>query len=120
MSFIIRLLAIAALFCYGFPAFLPGVAIHGTFWPQGIICALLFVLTGLGLGMLLLIFTIGTLGLGYIVIILLQALIPVLQLQLMSYWFPNHLMVSGWEAATIGGLCIFVLNWVLNRVLASR
>lgn len=120
MSFIIRLFAIAALFFYGFPAFLPGVVIHGSFMPHALVCAFLFVVAGWILGLLLVVFMVGTLGIGAILIILGQALLPVLQLQLMAHVFPSYVIVSGWEAATVGGLCIFVMQWTLTRILAKR
>lgn len=120
MTFIIRFLAVAALFAYGFPAFLPEVAINGSFWPAGLICSFLFVVTGIALGLLLVVFMVGTLGLGTILVILLQALIPVLQLKLMAAWFPSYITVANWEAAFVGGLCIFAVTWVIGRLFSSK
>lgn len=117
MKFIAHALLSAVLFSFVFPAVAPGIQMHGSFFPEGIICGFLFAFAGWGLSLILGLFIFGTAGLGVIILWALQMLIPALQLQLMATWFPSYITVVDWEAAIVGGLCIFAINWLLtNRV----
>ncbi|MBP6743919.1 MAG: hypothetical protein WC028_23540 [Candidatus Obscuribacterales bacterium] len=117
MKFIAHVLLSAVLFSFVFPAIAPGIQMHGSFVPEGIICGFLFAVAGWFLNIMLQLFVVGTLGLGLLIIYVFQIFIPVLQLQLMATWFPSYLTVISWESATVGGLCIFAINWLLtNRV----
>jgi|JI9StandDraft_1071089.scaffolds.fasta_scaffold11660_8 hypothetical protein len=115
MKFIAHIILSAILFSFVFPAIVPGIEMHGSFLPQGIICGFLFAVAGWFLGLFLSIFAFSTLGLGLVIIYVLQMFIPVLQLQLMASWFPGYLSVDSWESATVGGLCIFAINWLLTK-----
>ncbi len=115
MKFIAHILLSAILFSFVFPAIVPGIEMHGSFLPQGIICGFLFAVVGWFLSLFLSLFAISTLGLGLLMIYALQMFIPVLQLQLMASWFPGYLSVDSWESATVGGLCIFTINWLLTK-----
>ena len=115
MKFIAHVLLSAILFSFVFPAIVPGIEMHGSFLPQGIICGFLFAVTGWFISLFLGMFAISTIGLGLIIIYFLQMFIPVLQLQLMASWFPAYLAVDSWESATVGGLCIFTINWFLTK-----
>lgn len=119
MKFILRVILMALLFSYVFPAVVPGVSIHGGFWPEGIICGVLFAFAGWVVGLLTGIFVVGTLGVGLIFVFFLQMIIPALTLQLASFWFPSHLTVANWEAAIVAGLIIWVVNFVLARLGGS-
>ncbi len=105
MKFIAHILLSAILFSFVFPAIVPGIEMHGSFLPQGIICGFLFAVAGWLLGLFF----------GVVIIYILQMFIPVLQLQLMASWFPAYLSVDSWESATVGGLCIFTINWFLTK-----
>ena len=119
MKFIVRVVILALLFAYAFPAIVPGVSIHGGFWPQGIVCGLLFTGVSFVVGLLAAIIGIGTFGIGLIVLFCLQMFVPALTLQLMASWFPNHLTVASWEAAVVAGLCIWLVNYVFGRLGSS-
>jgi len=110
----------AVLFSYVFPAIVPGVSVHGGFWPEGIVAGFLFAFVGFVLGLLATVISIGTLGIGFIVLVLLQMFIPAVTLQVMSSWFPERLTVVNWEAAIVAGLCIWLVNFVLNRLTSSK
>jgi hypothetical protein len=117
MKFIAHALLSAILFSFVFPAVAPGIQMHGSFFPEGIVCGFLFAFAGWGLALILGLFTFATLGFGMVLIWIFQLLIPALQLQLMAAWFPSYITVVDWEAAIVGGLCIFAINWLLtNRV----
>lgn len=111
MNFLVRVLLMAFLFTFVFPIVSPGVAIHGGFFPQGIVCGLLFAFTGWILGWIFGFFTVATFGLGLLLIWAFRILIPTLQLVLMSSLFPAHLTVVGWGAALVAGLLIFVIDY---------
>ncbi len=115
MKFIAHILLSAILFSFVFPAIVPGIEMHGSFLPQGIICGFLFAVAGWFLSLFLSIFAFSTLGLGLVIIYVLQMFIPVLQLQLMASWFPGYLSVDSWESATVGGLCVFAINCLLTK-----
>lgn len=117
MKFIAHVLLSAVLFSFVFPAIVPGIQMHGSFFPEGIICGFLFAFAGWGLALILGLFIVGTAGLAIVILYVLQMLIPALQLQLMAAWFPSYITVVDWEAAIVGGLCIFAIDWLLtNRV----
>jgi len=119
MKLIARIIILALLFAYAFPAVVPGVSIHGGLWPQGIVCGVIFVGVSFLVGLLAVLFTIGTLGIGYFLLVFLQMFIPAVTLQLMASWFPNHLTVSSWESAIVAGLCIWLVNFVFSRLGSS-
>jgi hypothetical protein len=52
MKIIARIVILALLFSYVFPAIVAGVSIHGGFWPQGIVCGLLFTGVSIVVGIL--------------------------------------------------------------------
>lgn len=116
MKLIARIIILALLFAYAFPAVVPGVSIHGGLWPQGIVCGVIFVGISLFVGLLAAIIGFGTFGIGLIVLFCLQMFIPAVTLQLMASWFPNHLTVNSWESAIVAGLCIWLVNYVFNRL----
>ena len=118
MNIVARIIIMALLFAYAFPAIVPGVSIHGGFWPQGIVCGALFTGVSVVVGLLAAIIGLGTFGIGLIVLVVLQMFIPAVTLQLTSYWFPERLTVSSWEAAVVAGLCIWLVNHVFG--LLSR
>jgi uncharacterized membrane protein YvlD (DUF360 family) len=120
MNFIVRVVLMALLFTFVFPTVAPGVQIHGAFWPEGIVCGLLFVGVGIVVGLLAVLFSFFTLGIGLVLLAILQMFIPALTLQLMATWFPGYLTVVNWEAAVIAGLCIWVVNFVLSRLGSSK
>lgn len=119
MKLIARIIILALLFAYAFPAVVPGVSIHGGLWPQGIVCGVIFVGISFFVGLVAAIIGVGTFGLGLIVLFCLQMFVPALTLQLMASWFPNHLTVSSWESAIVAGLCIWLVNYVFNRLGSS-
>ena len=114
MKLIARIIVLALLFAFVFPAIVPGVSIHGGLWPQGIVCGFIFVGISIVVAILAAIIGIGTFGLGFIVLFLLQMFIPALTLQLMASCFPNHLTVTSWESAIVAGLCIWLVNYVFG------
>lgn len=116
MKLIARIIVLALLFAFVFPAMVPGVSIHGGLWPQGIVCGVIFVGLSLLVGIVAAIIGIGTFGLGLIVLFFLQMFIPALILQLMASWFPNHLTVTSWESAIVAGLCIWLVNYVFGQL----
>jgi hypothetical protein len=119
MKLIARIFILALLFAYAFPAIVPGVSIHGGLWPQGLVCGVIFVGVSFLVGILAAIIGIGTLGIGLIVLYCLQMFVPAVTLQLMASWFPDHLTVASWESAIIAGLCIWLVNFVFNRLGGS-
>lgn len=119
MKLIARIIILALLFAYAFPAIVPGVSIHGGFWPQGIVAGALFTGVSLVVGLLAAIIGLGTFGVGLIVLFVLQMFIPAVTLQLTSYWFPERLTVASWEAAVVAGLCIWLVNYVFGRLGSS-
>ncbi len=119
MKLIARIIILALLFAFVFPAVVPGVSIHGGLWPQGIAGGVIFVGVSFLVGLLAVLFTIGTLGIGYFVLLILQMFIPAVTLQLMAYVAPTYLTVSSWESAIVAGLCIWLVNYVFNRLGSS-
>ena len=119
MNIVARIIIMALLFAYAFPAIVPGVSIHGGFWPQGIVCGALFTGVSVVVGLLAAIIGLGTFGIGLVVLFCLQMFIPAVTLQLTSYWFPEHLTVASWEAAVVAGLCIWLVNYVFGRLGSS-
>jgi uncharacterized membrane protein YvlD (DUF360 family) len=120
MKFLLRVALMAVLFSYVFPAIVPGVSIHGGFWPQGIVAGFLFAFVGLCIGLLAALISVGTLGVGFFVLFVLQMFIPAVTLQVMSSWFPERLTVANWESAIVAGLCIWLLNFVLTSRTRSK
>lgn len=120
MKFIVRVVLMALLFTFVFPTVAPGVQIHGTFWPEGIVCGLIFAGVSIVIGLLAAMFSFFTLGIGLVLLFILQMFIPALTLQLMANWFPNHLTVVNWEAAVVAGLCIWVVNYIFSRLGSSK
>lgn len=118
--FILRVFALGAVFAYFFPAFVPGVHLHGGFWPEAVVCGFLFALVGIGLVILLTVFTVLTLGLGSIITYIGLLVLPILQLQTLAYYFPERLTVDGWESATVGGICIWVVNVIFQVLRSSK
>ncbi len=118
MNLVARIIIMALLFAYAFPAIVPGVAIHGGFWPQGIVCGALFTGVSVVVGLLAAVIGLSTFGIGLIVLVVLQMFIPAVTLQLTSFWFPERLTVASWEAAVVAGLCIWLVNHVFG--LLSR
>mgnify|MGYP003394243661 CR=1 FL=1 len=120
MKFIAHVLLSAVLFSFVFPVVAPGIQMHGSFFPEGIVCGFLFAFAGWGLAILLGMFIFGTAGLGVIFLYLFQMIIPALQLKLMAAWFPSYITVVDWEAAIVGGLCIFAIDWLLTNRVSIR
>jgi hypothetical protein len=114
-----RIIFLALLFAYAFPAIAPGVSIHGGLWPQGIFCGVTFVGVSFLVNLWGKIIGIFTLGIGLIVLFCLQMFVPAWTLQTMASWFPNGLTVSSSESAIVAGLCIWLVNYVFDRLDSS-
>ncbi|MBX9573018.1 MAG: hypothetical protein K2X77_29245 [Candidatus Obscuribacterales bacterium] len=124
ISFLLRSVIIAAIFCFVFPQFAPGVVFHGAFWPEGILWAAVFsvvcnlVVLGLLAGGAALALATGGLALILEVVVFLLGfwLIPALQLQTMAHFFPAQFTVDSWGSAIWASLVMAVAYWVIDRL----
>ncbi len=124
ISFLLRSVIIAAIFCFVFPHFAPGVVFHGAFWPEGILWAMVFtvvcnfVVLGLLAGAAALAVATGGVALIFEAAVFLLGfwLIPALQLQTMAHFFPEQFTVVGWGAAIWGSLVMAVAYWVIDKL----
>ena len=116
----LRFILTAALFCFVFPAVVPGVHFHGHFWPTGIVYAAVFAVTAwlvdLGLWLAITFMALATFGVGLLLILPLRLLffwiVPAIQLEIFALWFPSQITIDNFGAAILAGLCLMVANWV--------
>ena len=120
IRFVLRFFVIAAVIFYVFPQVVPGVALHGSFWPDAVVCAFVLWLAGIVVGLLSVFFVVFTAGLGAIFVALLSWLFYAVALQLTAYWSPHLLTVSDWGSAIGAGLILLLVQMVLNALFKSN
>lgn len=124
ISFLLRSVIVAAIFCFVFPHYAPGVVFHGNFFPEGILWAAAFTVV---CNLVVLAIFAGAAGLALIgggLALILEFfafcfgfwLIPALQLQVMAHYFPSQFTVTGWGAAIWASFVMAVAYWLIDKL----
>lgn len=128
VRFIVRIFLTAILFCFICPKIASGVQFHGQFWPDGVLYAAVFAvvayLVTLGIKLAETVFSLATLGLGLLIVIPLNLLgwwlVPAIQLQVFSSYYPEQFSVAGWGSAIWVGLLLMVVNGMTAAITTEK
>ncbi|MBS1991961.1 MAG: phage holin family protein [Cyanobacteria bacterium SZAS LIN-2] len=120
IRFALRVLVIAFLLAYVVPFIVPGVMLHGSFWPNGVICGIVFACLAFLTAVLALLGIVLTAGLGAIVVYLGFWMLNAVALMWTAHLAPSLLSVDGWGSAIGAGLIILVVNMVIKALGSSK
>ena len=117
LNFVVSLGINALLITYVFPK-LKGFSFTGTFWPNGVICALALEIAAAVISILVGVAVIVTLGLAAIPLAFFMIfgfwLVNAILLKVVAHYMPEHLTIAGWKPAIIAGLIMMVVGMILG------